>query len=320
MTVSLDDDEDLVELAAQTRDSTIEAGDLDAMQHRIDQLCVDYRSADPTKLRLKAASCYRELESMLDRRTSLKAHERILELSGWGALLLSTLSHDLGDSDVAEQIRRTALKLGHDVENKSIIGWAHEIWVWISPTREEWHHAVATSQAGQQRVSDEEPTGVFVQLATEEAEAWARLGDLREMNRSLGAAQLALERDPRPPNPEHHFVFDHSKFDWTRMRCLLLAGENPRPGRLADRLERELTGTDGTPTNPMRISETEGSRVLIALREDDLDRARAHATGRLTFRDARIHHCYGRQANLLENCRRTTIRELMRFSDGEYRS
>ena len=69
---------------------------------------------------------------MLDRRTSLECHQRILELAGWGGLLLSTLSHDLGDSDVAEQIRRTALKLGHDVENESIIGWAHEIRVWIS--------------------------------------------------------------------------------------------------------------------------------------------------------------------------------------------
>ncbi len=273
----VDEDEDLVELAAQIRGSVVSADDLDVMQDRIDQLSVDYRSADPTKLRLKAASWYRELESMLDRRTSLESHRRILELAGWGALLLSTLSHDLGDSDVAEQIRRTALKLGHDVENESIIGWAHEIRVWISLTREEWHHAIATSQAGQQHLSDHEPTGVFVQLATQEAEAWARLGDLKEMNRSLGAAQLALERHPEPPNPEHHFVLDHSKFDWMSMRCLLLAGENKRASRLADRLEREFTDPDGTPTNPMRISEIEGSRALIALREGNLNEALAHA-------------------------------------------
>ena len=52
----VDDDEDLVELTSQIRDSVVSGDDLDVMQQRIDQLCVDYRSADPTNLRLKAAS------------------------------------------------------------------------------------------------------------------------------------------------------------------------------------------------------------------------------------------------------------------------
>lgn len=276
-TFPVDENEDLTQLAAQIRDSIVSVEDLEAMQQRIDQLCMDYRSAQPTKLRLRVASFYRELESMLDRRTSLESHQRLLELAGWGALLLSTLSHDLGESDIAEQIRRTALKLGHDINNESIIGWAHEIRVWISLTRQEWNHAIAASQAGQQHLSDHEPTGVFVQLATQEAEAWARLGDLKEMNRSLGAAQLALERHPEPTNPEHHFVLDHAKFDWMTMRCLLLAGENDRAAKLADRLEREFTNPDGTLTNPMRISEIESSRALVALRRNDLDKAIEHA-------------------------------------------
>ncbi len=46
----VDEDEDLVELAAQIRDSVVSADDLDVMQDRIDQLNVDYRSADPAML------------------------------------------------------------------------------------------------------------------------------------------------------------------------------------------------------------------------------------------------------------------------------
>ena len=273
----VDEETDLVQLTEQIRDSVVSNEELDTMQQRVDQLCVEYRSGDPAKLRLQAASLYLELESMVEQRTSLDSHRRLLEIAGWAALLLATLSHDLGDTDTAEQIRRTALKLGHDVGNESIIAWAHEIRAWISLTRQEWHHAIAASQAGQQQVPDDEPTGVFVQLATQEAEAWARLGDTKEMNRSLGAAQLALERHPEPTNPEHHFVLDHAKFDWMSMRCLLMAGENNRAARLADRLEREFTNPDGTPTNPMRISEIEASRALIALREGDLETALVHA-------------------------------------------
>lgn len=69
--------------------------------------------------------------------------------------------------------------------------------------------------------------------------------------------------------------------DRAEIACLLLAGENKRAARLADRLEREFTNPDGTPTNPMRISEIEGSRALIALRDGDLRRALVHANNAL---------------------------------------
>lgn len=62
------------------------------------------------------------------------------------------------------------------------------------------------------------------------------------------------------------------------MRCLLLAHQDDEAEALADRLQPEYTRPDGTPRNPMRISEILASRALVALRRGQIEAAVGYAT------------------------------------------
>ncbi|MEM7342571.1 MAG: hypothetical protein AAF467_28295 [Actinomycetota bacterium] len=122
-----------------------------------------------------------------------------------------------------------------------------------------------------------ESTGVGIQLALQQAEAAARLGDVDQMHRSLAIARTLLSTHEPPSNPMNHFRFDHSKFDVRQMRILLIVGADDEAEPIALRLKNELERTDGSSAHPMRSSEVLAGLALIAARRNDVEQALVYA-------------------------------------------
>jgi len=101
-------------------------------------------------------------------------HREILTLAGWIALLITCVEYDSGDRQAAETTRQAALGLGTEADHAEIRGWAHEIRAWIDDlTTGNYHCVVAAARTGIEVVPRH---GVAIQLAAQEAKAWARIG------------------------------------------------------------------------------------------------------------------------------------------------
>src|SRR6202020_2115887 len=92
--------------------------------------------------------------------------------------------YDSGNRAAAETTRQAALSLGTEADHPEIKAWAHEMRAWMALTTGDYHGVVAAARAG----ADVAPHhSVAVQLAAQEAKAWARIGDRRQ-------TEVALDR------------------------------------------------------------------------------------------------------------------------------
>jgi hypothetical protein len=115
--------------------------------------------------------------------------------------------------------------------------------------------------------------GVAVQLAAQEAKAWARIGDRRQTEVALDQGRRLLEAMPYPENLDHHFVVDPTKFDFYAMDCYRQLAEDKMAATLADEVIRKSTDFDGTERAPMRTAEARVTLGVIAAREGDIEQA-----------------------------------------------
>jgi hypothetical protein len=130
-------------------------------------------------------------------------------------------------------------------------------------TSGDYHGVIAAAHAG----TDAAPVdGVTLQLAAQEAKAWARIGDRRQTEVALDRGRRLLEAMPYPENLDHHFVVDPTKFDFYAMDCYRHLGEDRMAETLADAVIRSSTDFDGSERAPMRTAEariTLGVVVII---------------------------------------------------------
>src|SRR5262249_1873899 len=155
-------------------------------------------------------------------RLTLRQHREMLVQAGWIALLIGCVEYDTGDRQAAETTRLAALSLGTEADHTDIQAWAHEIHAWMSLTSGDYHGVVAAASTG----TDVAPhSSVAVQLAAQEAKAWARIGDRRQTEVALDRGRRLLDSLPYPENLDHHFVVDPTKFDFYAMDCYRHLGE-----------------------------------------------------------------------------------------------
>ena len=95
---------------------------------------------------------------------------------------------------------------------------------------------------------------VAIQLAAQEAKAWARIGDRRATEVALDRGRKLLEAMPHPDNLDHHFVVDPTKFDFYSMDCYRHLAEDRLAETLANEVIHASTDFDGTERAPMRPS------------------------------------------------------------------
>jgi tetratricopeptide (TPR) repeat protein len=179
----------------------------------------------------------------------------------------------MGDRRSAEATRRAALSLGTEADAAEISGWAHEMRAWFALTTGDYHGVVAASQAGSDLAKSH---SVAVQLKAQEAKAWARIGDRRQVEVALDVGRKLLEGQPYPDNLDNHFVVDPNKFDFYAMDCYRILGENRMATTLAEEVIRASTDFDGTERSPMRIAEARLTLGVAAAREGELEEAIVH--------------------------------------------
>ena len=263
---------DTHELVQRIRQSSVNDNALDALGLTVEQLCCDYASSDPWQLIDTSREWLNRLTRLLDERLTLSQHRDVLDSAGWLALLIGCLEYDTGQARAAEATRTAALSLGTEAGNPAVVGWAHEMRAWFALTAGRYREVVVAAQAGQ----DVAPgRSVAVQLLAQEAKAWARMGNQRNVVRALENGRVLLDSLPYPEHTDNHFVVDPDKFDFYAMDCYRLIGDNNLAEMHARELIRKTTTPDGTSHAPMRTTEARLTLGVVAARQGDLEQALA---------------------------------------------
>jgi tetratricopeptide (TPR) repeat protein len=261
---------DTLELVSRLQRSDLDPATLDGLRIMADRLCSEYPFMPPDQLLTEGRAWLRRILAMQGQRVSLKQHREILVQAGWVALLVGCVEYDTGNRRAAETTRQAALSLGVEADHGEIIGWAHEMRAWINLTSGDYHGVVAATRAGTEVTPH---SSVAVQLAAQEAKAWARIGDRRQTEVALDKGRRLLDSLPYPENLDHHFVVDPTKFDFYAMDCYRMLADDKMAKNLASEVIQASTDFDGRERAPMRLAEARITLGVIAARQGDLEGA-----------------------------------------------
>ncbi|GAA2688479.1 hypothetical protein GCM10010400_61600 [Streptomyces aculeolatus] len=259
-----------LEIVSRLGKSDVDNATLDALRITADRLSSEYPYMPSEQLLIEGRQWLRRVVELHKKSLTLAQHREVLALSGWLALLVGCVEYDTGNRHAAEATRGAALSLANEADNAEVAGWAHEMRAWFALTTGDYRGVVAAAQAGAEAAPHH---GVAVQLAAQEAKAWARLGDRRQVEVALDKGRRMLEGMPHPENLDNHFVVDPSKFDFYSMDCYRLVGEDKLARTLAEEVLRAGTDFDGHERSPMRNAEARVTLGVTAAREGDLEQA-----------------------------------------------
>jgi hypothetical protein len=255
---------DTLELISRIQRSDLDNATLDALRIMADRLCSEYPYMPSDQLLTEGRNWLRRITEFQGQRVTLGQHREILVLAGWIALLIACVEYDTGSRQAAETTRQAALSLGNEADHAELQGWAHEIRSWIALTSGNYHGVITAAQAGKESAPHHP---VAVQLAAQEAKAWARIGDRRQTEVALDTGRRLLEALPYPDNLDNHFVVDPTKFDFYAMDCYRHLAEDRMATTLAQEVIQAATDFDGTERAPMRIAEARVTLGVVAARE-----------------------------------------------------
>jgi tetratricopeptide (TPR) repeat protein len=264
---------DTLELVSRMQASDLDNATIDALRLTTDRLCSDYPFLPSDELLTEGRNWLRRLNALRGQRLTLAQHREILVLTGWLALLIGCVEYDSGRRNEAETTRRAALSLGTETDNALISAWAHEMRAWMALTTGDYHGVIVAAQNG---IDAAPHHSVAVQLAAQEAKAWARIGDRRQTEVALDRGRRLLDSLPYPDNLDHHFVVDPTKFDFYAMDCYRHLGDDSIAETLADEVIEAGTDFDGTERAPMRIAEARLTLGVVAARQGELELAIQH--------------------------------------------
>jgi hypothetical protein len=254
---------DTLELVSRLQRSDLDDATVNGLRVMADGLCSEYPFMPAGQLLTEGRAWLRRITQFQGQRVTLKQHREILVLAGWVTLLLACVEYDTGNRQAAETTRQAALSLGAEAEHAEIQGWAQEIRAWMNLTTGDYHGVIAAARSGTEVAPIH---GVTVQLAAQEAKAWARIGDRRQTEVALDRGRRLLDSMPYPENLDHHFVVDPTKFDFYAMDCYRHLAEDRMAETLADEVIRSATDFDGTERAPMRLAEARVTLGVVAAR------------------------------------------------------
>jgi tetratricopeptide (TPR) repeat protein len=259
-----------LDIVNRLRASDVDSATLDALRITVDRLCSEYPYMPSAQLAIEGRQWLRRIEGISAQRLTLSQHREVLALAGWLSLLVGCVEYDMGDRRAAEATRRVARSLGAETDAAEIGAWAHEMRAWFALTSGDYRGVIATAQAGADMARHH---SVAVQLKAQEAKAWARIGDRRQMEVALDEGRRLLEGLPYPENLDNHFVVDPAKYDFYAMDCYRTIGEDAMASTLANEVIRAGTDYDGRERAPMRVAEARITLGVAAARQGDLERA-----------------------------------------------
>jgi tetratricopeptide (TPR) repeat protein len=261
---------DTLELVSRLQRSDVDDATLNGLRVTADALCSDYPYMPADQLLIEGREWLRRMSEYSGQRITLKQHREVLVQAAWVTLLVACVEYDTGNRSAAETTRQGALALGSETDHAEIQAWAHEIRAWMNLTSGDYHGVIAAAQAGTEAAPHH---SVAVQLAAQEAKAWARISDRRQTEVALDRGRRLLDAMPYPANLGHHFVVDPTKFDFYAMDCYRQLAEDKMAGHLAEEVLQASTDFDGTERVPMRSAEARITLGVVAARQGDIEQA-----------------------------------------------
>jgi hypothetical protein len=259
-----------LELVERIRRSDLDRASLDTLTITVERLCSEYAFMPSADLRREGQAWMAKLVQLLDARLTLAQHREVLVLAGWLALLVGCVEYDTKDARAAEATRRAAASLGQEAGHPAIMAWAQEMTCWFALTQGRYRQVIEAARAGRAMAPNE---AVSVQLAGQEAKAWARMGDRRQVELALERGRVLMESLPYPDNLDNHFTVDPDKFDFYAMDCHRRVGEDAMATMHAHEVIRKSTAADGSLRSPMRAAEAHTTLAVASARGGDLDGA-----------------------------------------------
>jgi hypothetical protein len=261
-----------IEQASEAR-VEVDQGTVEAHHAAAERLCCDYSTVPAPALREQTEQQLQDVRRLLDGRKTLSQHRELLVIAGWLSMLLGCLHNDLGKRRAAEAARDDAFHLGKEAGHPVLVRWVYELQSWFALTDGRFRDVTMFARAGQEQGNDDSAS---VQLILQEAKGWAKLGDRRQAEDALQRGWSVLNRLPRADQPEHHFVFDPSKYPFYAAPIFEWLGEHARAEEYCQEVFAHCVRADGTTPWPMRLAETENVMGLVELHRGDLGTAIAY--------------------------------------------
>jgi transcriptional regulator with XRE-family HTH domain len=233
LTRALDDSAIAEEIAAldlvrQAEASQVGRGTVERLELTVDDLATAYPGTPSAVLLDRVRGYLGYISRLLDARTTLAEHRRLLVAGGWLSLLAATTLIDLHRDHAAAAHLRTAVQLARDTGNAEIAAWCLETQAWQAVTAGDYRRAADVSQASQ-RIAPKSGSA-FIQAAAQEGRAWARLGDARQTRATLNRVEALVSPLPVPDRPEHHYRYDPPKAQFYVATTLSWLGDTAAEG------------------------------------------------------------------------------------------
>jgi len=177
---------DAMELARRAEASELGAAALAGVERAVARLRRAASATPPRELIPAVRAQLRYVGRLLEGRLTLSRHRRLLVAAGWLSLLLARLHFDAGDREAAEAGRDAALRLARQAGHAELAAWAVEALASWALVDGRFRDALDLARAGQDLAPP--ASAAAVQLALDEAQAWASLGD---RDQAAGARRLA---------------------------------------------------------------------------------------------------------------------------------
>ena len=267
-------DDEIAALELSRRASATDVGEatVERLELAVDGLAVAYHRTPPGELLSRVRSHLGYVARLLDGRTSLGEHRRILVSGAWLSLLAATCLIDLDRQPAALAHLRTAAQLARETGHREISGWAAETRAWDALTQGDYPRAAVLALEAQQAA----PAGssAFIQATAQEGRAWARLGAKPQAYDALARTETLASRLPAPDQPEHHYRYDPAKAEAYVATTLSWLGD-PAAETYARQVLARMQGGDGETPRLRRAAAARLDLGLALAAGDKLDEAAA---------------------------------------------
>jgi hypothetical protein len=286
---------DTLELARLAGASDLGPGTVDSIGESVDLLCRAYPNTAGNVLRDRTRRRLLQVVELLGKRVSLAQHRELLVQAGWLSALLGCVHYDLGQVEDAEAARQAAAQMGREAGDDELRAWSFEMAAWFALVEGRYEAVVDVARAGQQVAG---PGSALVQLTLQEAKGHARLGDRGAALEALARGATILGGLPRPPHPEHHFVFDHDKWVFYAATIHAWLGDDDDAELHARAIVDGHTRPDGSSRAPMRVANARIDLALVHARRGDLDAAVAEGVHAFSYERRSLYDLVARATDL----------------------
>ena len=242
---SSDDEIAALDLGRLAEASHVGTGTVERLELAVDDLAVAYPGAPPADLLGRVRAYLGYVSRLLDARTTLSVHRRLLVTGSWLSLLAATCLIDLHRDHAASAHLRTAAQLAKETGHAEIAAWTLETQAWQVLIAGDYRRAVDISLAAQ-RIAPRSGSA-FIQATAQEGRAWARLGAAAETRAALSRVDLLVSPLPTPDRPEHHYRYDPAKSEAYTATTLAWLGDRAAEGYARNVLARLESAADGPP-------------------------------------------------------------------------